>query len=466
MDNFSLCNKIKNIHDAIHGYIQLSVFAAKIIDTNLFQRLRKLKQLGTCSYVFPNAVHNRFEHSIGTYYIANEQLAIIVSSTDPKSIDSYLGNIPELQHYYLQMYNNEIHPLDIYICELIKIAALCHDIGHGPFSHVFDDAFLPHVGKKDCYCSTHEERSGIILEMLIKNDTELSKMIHQNEIKFMQDLINPKIEHTGFIYQIVSNSITGLDVDKFDYLARDIYTLNFQAKVDPIRLIKHIKIIDNNIVYPEQSVDDIYNLFQTRYRLHKQVYCHTAVIAVQFIIVELLILLDDILKISDSISDMNNFSLLTDEYILESIKIIDNFKSSLSINQIKNLNNAKLLVQKLENRQLYAVICSITSTNKIDITEYINTFSDSNNIIIFQNKVGFVSGNKTNPFDSIYVYKTKDSSKIAGKITAFKKDIHDLTILLPKLYQEYIVIFYYKDKKNITRITELKHIIEEFIHNK
>lgn len=457
-----LCRHVKTMHDSIHGYIRLSVFAIKIIDTKMFQRLRKLKQLGTCNYVYPNAVHTRFEHSIGTYHVASELLDTIVNWGDA-SIYQCLKGIPELQHYYQTVYENKIHPLDIYICELVKIAALCHDIGHGPFSHVFDDVFLPEMGKKNNYCSTHEERSGVILEMLIKNDKDLCNIINDNEIMFMKNLINPKNEHTGFIYQIVSNPITGLDVDKFDYLTRDVYMLDFQAKIDPCRLVKQIRVIDNKIVYPEQTTDDIYNLFQTRYRLHKQVYCHKAVISAQFFIVEIMKLLDDILKISESITDMNKFSCLTDEYILESINIIDNLKGHRNIltdEQYNNLIKAKKIINNLEKRNLYTVICSIISSKPIDYKKYLDTLDDKNNIIVFHNKVGFVSGDKPNPFDSIYVYKTKDSSKISGKITIFKKDKNDITILMPKLYQEYIITFYYTNKKDMSRIQHLKEYFE------
>jgi HD superfamily phosphohydrolase len=457
-----ICRHVKTLHDAIHGYIHLTVFATKIIDTNFFQRLRKLKQLGVCSYVYPTGIHTRFEHSIGTYHIADEQLNTIVTTTDPKSIDNYLANIPELNNYYEKMYNNQVHPLDMYVCELIKIAALCHDIGHGPFSHVFDDVFIPDVGKGNNFCATHEERSGVMIQMLIEQDEILSKIIHPDEIIFIQNLINPTKNHTGFIYQIVSNTLNSLDVDKFDYLTRDVYALNFQAKIDPARLVKHIRVIDNNIVYPEQAVDDIYNLFQTRFRLHKEVYCHKVVIAIQFVIVKLMKLLDDILKISDSISNMNQFCLLTDEYILESVEVINKFRNNLTNVQRKNIDEAKQLIDDLHNRKLYAVICNLVSTTKIDIDNYLESLClpDKDKIIVFQNKIGFVSGNKPNPLDSIFVFKTKDSTKIAGKLEAFKKNKNNVTALMPQMYQEYIITLYYADKTNVARINELRTLIE------
>lgn len=456
-----LCRHVKTIRDCIHGYISITCFAKHIMDTKYFQRMRELTQLGTCKYVFPNATHTRFEHSIGTYHLADELLRYIVADTDPKSIDEYLSELPELKSYYSEMYDDIVHPLDRYICELIKIAAMCHDLGHGPYSHVFDDIFLPSVGKKDCYCATHEERSGVLLEMIIKQDEFLSSIVKDDEIKFMKTLINPTKSHTGFIYQIVSNTMTGLDVDKYDYLARDIYMLEFNAKVDTSRLVKQVKIIDNIFVYPEQSVHDIYNLFRTRHSLHVQVYCHKVTISTQFAIVELFTLLDDILGISESICDMDKFCEQTEGYIMNSVKIIEKFKSTLSPEQLTRFEKAQEIIHNLEIRKLYSVIYNFVSKDKINYDEIISKFEDRDKILIFQNKVGFVSGNKPNPLDSIYVYKTKDSTTIAGKLQTFKKNKENITILMPSVYQEYIVTIYYKDKENTERIKELNGIFYE-----
>lgn len=468
-----ICSNSKTMHDSIHGFVNLSYFAVRVIDTPQFQRLRYIKQLGTCSFVFPNAVHTRFEHSIGTYNVASECLNTIVLNTEPELIDEYLANIPELNGYFQRRYNNKIHVLDEYVCELIKIAALCHDIGHGPFSHVFDDYFIQSTDKKDIFGASHEERSGILIEQIIKQDPELSSIIHDNEIQFIKNLINPDARHVGFIYQLVSNSLTGLDVDKFDYLVRDVYLTNFQAKIDTSRLVKHIRIINNNIVYPEQAVDDIYNLLHTRYRLHKQVYCHKVVISTQFLIVDMLLALDDILHVSDSITDMNEFIKITDDYIFNSVNIIEKFKHNLTSEQQSNFERAKLLYAKLVNRELYAIIQTISSKQKLqDVWLPFENLPDRDNIIIYQGKIGFVSGNKPNPFDNIYVYKTKDSTKMINfgkdthtniKLEAYKKNKHEITMLTDS-YQECFTIFYYKDKTNTKRINELNTLVkQEFI---
>ena len=134
--NEEIDQNYKQFYDNIHNYIKVSNIACKIIDSKPFQRLRSLHQLGTCHYVFPTATHTRFEHSIGTYYLTGRLLNNIKNKINKDTLEEYLKNISELKEYY-EKTNNYI--LDNYICELIKIGGLCHDLGHGPFSHLFEE---------------------------------------------------------------------------------------------------------------------------------------------------------------------------------------------------------------------------------------------------------------------------------------------------------------------------------------
>uniref|UniRef100_A0A3B3VH18 HD/PDEase domain-containing protein n=1 Tax=Poecilia latipinna TaxID=48699 RepID=A0A3B3VH18_9TELE len=105
-------------NDPIHGNIELHPILVKIIDTPQFQRLRNIKQLGGVYYVYPGASHNRFEHSIGVAYLAGELLQTLKEKQQKLRIDER----------------------DV-LC--VQIAGLCHDLGHGPFSHMFDLMFIP-----------------------------------------------------------------------------------------------------------------------------------------------------------------------------------------------------------------------------------------------------------------------------------------------------------------------------------
>ena len=339
----------KEIYDPIHGtYIKLTTLSMLIIDTSQFQRLRYLHQLGTCHFVFPSATHTRFEHSIGTYYLAGRVLDSIKNNSEASVINTYLKDIPELKKYYA---NREVS-LDPYICELIKIAGLCHDIGHGPFSHVFDDVFLKIVGNKSPL-ESHEVRSEYILKYIVKNNEILKSIITNDQIDFISTLINPGKKNNGFIYQIVSNSFNSIDVDKFDYLCRDTHYLGLKYSIDSNRLIEDMKVINNKICFPDKINYEIISLFKTRYRLHKQIYCHKAVISIQYMINDIMMLLNDIVGIYDSIKDPERFTELTDEYIITYLKILYKNINNYNDNDKEKIKHAYAIWEKINNRNLY-----------------------------------------------------------------------------------------------------------------
>jgi HD superfamily phosphohydrolase len=145
-----------------------------IVDTPEFQRLRYIKQLSTCYFVYPNAVHTRFEHSLGTYQICKKMLHNLKKNSSKKELD-IIYNIPELQErldnnnddYLSNIINNNDY-LDDFIIELVCIGGLCHDLGHGPFSHLFDDNFLKNKANITEENKYHEHRSCKLLEKIIK----------------------------------------------------------------------------------------------------------------------------------------------------------------------------------------------------------------------------------------------------------------------------------------------------------
>ena len=93
------------------------------------------------------------------------------------------------------------------------------------------------------------------------------------------------------MFQIVANSANGIDVDKFDYLKRDCYNIGLEYSYDSSRIIKEARVIDGDICYPVKLAHQIYNLYQVRYRLHKEIFQHPALKAIDFMIADILILL-------------------------------------------------------------------------------------------------------------------------------------------------------------------------------
>lgn len=163
----------------------------QFIDTPQFQRLRDLKQLGSASFVYPGATHSRFEHSLGVCHLANS-LANRLKSEQP---------------------DLDITDSDV---KNIGLAGLCHDLGHGPFSHVFDGEFIKKAKPGTTW--THEQGSEMMLDALI-NDNGIDEL-STDDVKFVKDLIagEPRSFYSNadrkFLYEIVANKANSVDVDK------------------------------------------------------------------------------------------------------------------------------------------------------------------------------------------------------------------------------------------------------------
>jgi len=281
-------------YDPIHGYIDISEFKS-IIDTAEFQRLRNIKQLGACNYVFPSALGTRFEHSLGVYYLTDRMLTAI--------------------------YKNSPHLLEIEShSRIIRLAALIHDLGHGPFSHLWDD-----LCKKNGNHEEHEYR-GIEIFKYMNKKYDL-KYTH-DDITFLRDLIDPdmsKLQHKNphfWMYLIVANKESGLDTDKMDYLIRDCAVVGLDINKDDIyRVIDSAKVVDNVITFPKKPFYSrtIFNLFETRFKLHKALYQHPTVRGIELQIMDALNAnsaeLNGMLKPGEFPKYINSFCSLDDSVI-------------------------------------------------------------------------------------------------------------------------------------------------------
>lgn len=266
---------VGEITDPIHKFIRFTELEKKIIDSNVFQRLRRIKQLAGAHLVYPGAQHSRFEHSLGTMHLAGlagEHL-FTMGIIDKESIQE------------------------------LRIASLLHDVGHGPFSHLFEEALKVKSNKN------HET---IGAEIICK--TELSDILSSfgfspatiSEISFG----NSKVK---FKSEIISGSLSS---DLMDYLPRDGYFTGVEyGKVDYNRIINSFRVTENETLALDiSSFYSFESMIISRFEMFRAVYFHKTVRSAEVMLLHSLLLSSDILNLSRiSTSD---YLKLTDDSIL------------------------------------------------------------------------------------------------------------------------------------------------------
>lgn len=411
-DSHKIMKDAKVINDVIHGHLTLSPTAIAIIDTPEFQRLRKLKQLGLTSYVFPGATHTRFEHCIGTYHLARQQML------------------------HLQRNQPELNIVD-HLVEIVAVAGLCHDLGHGPFSHTFEHwAFEKYKRGEIDEPIPHEKLSILILKRILER-TQYS-ILSEEAYYIISALIYPEgyqefIDHynqegLGYLFEIVSNKLNGIDVDKFDYLTRDSYYTHKTSSFDYDRLLIHARVIHGHICYPEKEVYNVYELFRTRYSMHRQVYMHKVVKAVEFMMIDLFEAVDELFSLSLSSHNPDQYLQYTDS-IIDIIEYL-----------CKPESRARKLLQRIHTRNLYKCI---------EEEMYSEETWNSRNVIINDNpqlrvqvvKLNYGMAN-INPVDNVRFYT---NSRPNESYTISKEKVSPL---LPHTFIEYHRRVYTTDLKN------------------
>lgn len=213
--------KRKFIRDSVYGDISINKLETEVMDHPQFQRLRRIKQLGLINLIFPGANHSRFEHSVGTMYLASK-LA------------------------------NELY-LDQDDVDLVRMSALLHDIGHGPFSHVSEGVLS----------FPHEELSKYVIK-----HTSIRDLLEE---KFDVNKIIEIISGKGHFGPIVSGE---LDVDRMDYLMRDShYTGVAYGVIDYERIISNFKL-DKTLSLDIKGVQAAEGALVSRYFMYPSVYQH------------------------------------------------------------------------------------------------------------------------------------------------------------------------------------------------
>ena len=334
-----------DIIDPIHDFVRVYDNELKIIDTPIFQRLRRIRQLSGAHLIYPGAQHTRFEHSLGVMHIASmagQALAEkgVVSSDDIQNL---------------------------------RLAGLLHDIGHGPFSHLFEEIF------EEKRKISHEDLGR---DIILK--TEIGDIISKNG--FDKKLIT-KLAFGDSKLQFMNEIISGvLSADMMDYLLRDGYFTGAEhAKIDHHRLTHSLDVYKNKLALDKSSLVNFETMMISRFQMFKAVYFHKTVRAGEVMLLEAMDLAEDELGLSSM--NLDEYLQLSDDVILAKLLNLPEHNSKLKAskkiatdylnrNLFKSVFESTLTGKAITKKRMQELREEISKKSKIDINEI---FVDSSN---------------------------------------------------------------------------------------
>ena len=333
-----------DIIDPIHDFVRVNSNELKIIDTPIFQRLRRIRQLSGAHLIYPGAQHTRFEHSLGVMHIAS----MAGHALNEKGIVSS-DNIQNL-----------------------RFAGLLHDIGHGPFSHLFEELLQKRK-------MSHED---IGRDIILK--TQIGDLISANGFnkKFITELAfgDSKFQ---FMNEIISGA---LSADIMDYLLRDGYFTGAEhAKIDHNRLTYSLDVYKNKLALEKSALVNFETMMISRYQMFKAVYFHKTVRAGEVMLLESMYLAEEELGLSST--SLNEYLKLTDEVILSKLLNLPERNSKLRIakkiatdylnrNLFKSVFEVSVTGNAITKKRMQSIREEVSKKSKVDINEI---FVDSSN---------------------------------------------------------------------------------------
>jgi HD superfamily phosphohydrolase len=225
------------IKDPVHGYVYITEAEKPLIDSYPFQRLRRLRQLAGSEFVYSGANHTRFEHSIGVMYLA--------------------GKLTENQNISQLLSEEEI--------QIVRMAALLHDVGHGPFSHVFEHLLVKFLKK------THEDMTLWIIQKSELHDI-ISGLGYDPDSVAKLAVGELRSPGKAFVDQIIQSAV---DVDKLDFVVRDTYHTGAEyGYVDVFRLIHMLDVLGENLAVDVGALSALESFVLARLESFRSIYFH------------------------------------------------------------------------------------------------------------------------------------------------------------------------------------------------
>ena len=300
-----------DIIDPIHDFIRVYNHELKIIDNPIFQRLRRIRQLSGAHLTYPAAQHTRFEHSLGVMHIASQAGQAL----------------------------NEKGLLAKDDIEILRLAGLLHDIGHGPFSHLFEEI----IQQKKI---SHEDFGK---ELILKS--EIGDSLSKNGF---DKLAIAKIAFGDSKLQYLNEIVSGaLSADMMDYLLRDGYFTGAEhAKIDHKRITQSLDLHKKKLALEKSALYSFESMMHSRYQMFKAVYFHKTVRAAEVMLLEALRLSDD--EFGFTKFKIDEYVKLTDENVL----------SMLLSSTSSKLKKAKQFAEDYQNRKLLKCVFERIFTSK------------------------------------------------------------------------------------------------------
>ena len=334
-----------DIIDPIHDFVRVYDNELKIIDTPIFQRLRRIRQLSGAHLIYPGAQHTRFEHSLGVMHIAS----MAGQALAEKGVVSF----DDIQN--------------------LRLAGLLHDIGHGPFSHLFEEIF------EEKRKISHEDLGR---DIILK--TEIGDIISKNG--FDKKLIT-KLAFGDSKLQFMNEIISGvLSADIMDYLLRDGYFTGAEhAKIDHHRLTHSLDVYKNKLALDKSSLVNFETMMISRFQMFKAVYFHKTVRAGEVMLLEAMDLAEGELGLSSM--NLDEYLQLSDDVILAKLLNLPEHNSKLKAskkiatdylnrNLFKSVFETTLTGKAITKKRMQELREEVSKKSKIDINEI---FVDSSN---------------------------------------------------------------------------------------
>ena len=395
------------IRDAVHGDIHFDhpVFG-ELIDSAEFQRLRRIAQLGGAQFAYPTATHTRFSHSIGVYWV----------------IKMFLSN-PQISR-----------ALTDHDQELVLIAGLLHDLGHGPFSHSFE-----HITKLH-----HEEYSQ---KIIVNPQGNIAAIL--TKYGYQPQDVAAIIQGT-YPNQIVNLLVSSqLDADRLDYLKRDAYFAGVNySSLDVSWLVNNARVVDQKIAFNAKAVYAVESYLLGRYHMFKQVYNHKISLAFDALIQVWFLRVKDLWQANYQFANPRLLyffeSLLKGEGLsLERYQQLDDFTMDEIFKLTASESDPILadLATKILNRQFFKIykeneidkqtIQIRLAQQKLDPTYY--TFqSEPKKLYVYQNQY---DGSKD---EEIYFYQNDQQLMTLSELSELNSSFEKIN---KEKVQQYIFIF-------------------------